>query len=202
MVGAASIAAGDPDDGRQPRPVRAGQPGEVGVPLLAVGVQGGHQGPLGVDPLGLRERFARQRQVVHPEPAGAQELEPEPGPGQAGGGDLRGPDRHRRPLVLDRQLGAADERLAGRLPLDPDPDLGVGLVRAEPRLDRQRGLDVGDEPVADDGCRRGLGVEPEAAASRVEPRRVDLGGVGRIAHDLPAERGGRRRRPSPGAGHG
>ena len=46
-----------------------GQAGKVGVMLSLVGVQGRHQGPPRVEPLGLRERLARQQEVVHPEPA-------------------------------------------------------------------------------------------------------------------------------------
>ena len=61
-------------------PVRAGQPREIGVPMLAVGLQGRQQRTLGVKPRGPRGRIAAQDpDVVDPECARAQELEPEPG---------------------------------------------------------------------------------------------------------------------------
>ena len=130
-------------DGRGvPGPVRAGQPGEVGVPLLAVGVQGRQQGPAGVEPLGLRGHVARDpRSSTQRLPAVSSSNRSRAVSSPPAGSSVT-PDGQRGPVGLDDQLRPADERLARRLPLDPDPDLRVGLVGPEPGLDRQRRLDA------------------------------------------------------------
>ena len=116
---------------------------------------------------------------------GRHHLEPEPDVVEPLGRQVGDADGRRGPVGPRRQLGAADEGPARRLPLDPDPDLGVGAVGAEPGLDRQARLDARGEAIADGGRGGHPGVQPEAGAARM-----------RLLHSRSRRRWPGRRRPA------
>jgi hypothetical protein len=88
--------------------------------------------------------------------------------------------RPSRPSRNPPTARSAGRRATRRLPLDPDPDPGVGAVGAEPGLDRQAVPDARGEAVADGGRGGDPGVQAEARSAGMRmPPSISTGWPGR-----------------------
>ena len=182
-----ATAAGGRAGGDVPGPVRAGQAGEVGVALLAVGRERGHQVAAGVEPLGLAQGVAGDRDVVDPEPARAEQLEPEPGRVEA---RRRGAARPGRPSRPSRAGPATSSWRAYGRPADC-PSIRT-RTRASGRSARSQARIVRvDRPSGRNGS-----LTTAAGPPRASSRRLPRPECGR-SRSTSAEPPRRRRPPSP-----
>ena len=153
-VGAGGVGAGGGRRLDAPGPSRVGQAGEVGVTPLAISLEGRPQGPPGVGAVRLRQAGARDGQVVQPEPAGREQLEPQPGALEAADGQVAGLDGKAaaQSARAVRSVGLA----SGLPPASPSIQARTrasGRSAAEPGLDREGGPPGGanDSPATDAG---------------------------------------------------